>query len=202
MSVSPSPEKPAGRGAGSGVRRSQAPARSNAELTALALGLHDGSWFGCSGHWRSWSRARAWRWPRPKRRSPLRLDGGGDARLLWTRSFASPGDDWINDIVPISGGRFLAVGFLDRNDSAEAAANDWRALAVALGDDGAVSWSREYGVGSGIDAFWSAREAADDSFAFAGFTTRIGAGGIDGYALFTGAERRGEAGARLRRRRL
>ncbi|MGZ8283087.1 MAG: hypothetical protein ACXWUN_09085, partial [Allosphingosinicella sp.] len=115
----------------------------------------------------------------------LQLGGDPSARLAWTRVFASPGDDWINDLVALRDGRFLAVGFLDRNDAAGAAANDWRALAVTLRGDGEIAWSREYGAGSGIDAFWSAFEAADGRLAFAGFTTRIGSGGIDALAVDT-----------------
>lgn len=110
------------------------------------------------------------------------LAGDPAARLLWTRTFASPGDDWTNDIVPLSGGRYLAVGFLDRGDSPGA---DWRAFAATLGGDGTIEASHEYGQGGGIDAFWSAQEAADGRRFFAGFTTRIGAGGIDALAFST-----------------
>ena len=112
---------------------------------------------------------------------PLVLAGDPSARLVWTRTFASAGDDWINDIVPLRDGGVLAVGFLGRDESG----GDWRALAATLGEDGTVLSAREYGAGGGIDAFWSAIEAVDGRRAFAGFTTRIGAGGIDAFALFT-----------------
>ena len=81
----------------------------------------------------------------------------GVAEIRWLRTFASDKDDWINDIVPLHDGRFLAVGFLNRLDGSPP--SDWRALTVKLGEDGAIAWSREYGHGGGIDAFWSAREA-------------------------------------------
>jgi len=115
--------------------------------------------------------------------TPLVLDGDPSARLVWTRVFASPGDDWINDIVPLGDGRVLAVGFLGRVESG----GDWRALAATLREDGAVLSAREYGAGGGIDAFWSVAQGGDGRLAFAGFTTRIGAGGIDAFALFTDA---------------
>ena len=115
---------------------------------------------------------------------PLTVDGDPSARVMWTRAFASPADDWINDVVPISGGRYLAVGFLNRDGMA----SDWRALAVTLREDGAILSSREYGAGGGVDAFWSAQEAADGGLVFAGFTTRIGNGDINGYTLLTDAE--------------
>jgi hypothetical protein len=109
---------------------------------------------------------------------PLALDGDPAARIAWTRGFASAGDDWINDIVPLGGGRFLAVGFLGRGG----AGSDWRALAASFDDDGTVHAAREYGTGRGIDAFWSAASAGD-GLVFAGFTDRIGAGGIDAFVL-------------------
>jgi len=111
----------------------------------------------------------------------LVLNGDSGARLAWLRIFASPQDDWINDIVPISGRRYLAVGFLGRSDGV--AAPDWRALAVALRADGTILRQRTYGQAGGIDAFWSARESPDGRLTFAGFTTRIGAGGIDAWVL-------------------
>lgn len=115
--------------------------------------------------------------------APLVLAGDPGARVAWVQRFATPGDDWINDIVPVGGGRFLAVGFLDRGDG-----RDWRALAGLLNADGGLFWRGEYGAGGAIDALWSAEPGADGGFALAGFTTRIGAGGINGYALFADAE--------------
>lgn len=117
---------------------------------------------------------------------PLRLEGGGAARLAWTRTFASPGNDWINDIVPIGDGSHLAVGFLNRVDGEEP--SDWRALAARLKEDGTVLARHEYGAGGGIDAFWSAQPAPDGRVALAGFTTRIGGGGINGWSLIANAD--------------
>jgi hypothetical protein len=113
---------------------------------------------------------------------PLRLQGDSSARLLWMRTFASQGDDWINDIVPISGERYLAVGFLGRVDGFS---SDWRALAATLDESGTVLSTREYGEGGGVDAFWSADEAEDGRLILSGFTTRIGAGGIDALMVIT-----------------
>jgi uncharacterized delta-60 repeat protein len=118
--------------------------------------------------------------------TPLRLEGGGEARLVWTRTFASPGNDWINDIVPLGDGSQLAVGFLNRVDGHEP--SDWRALAVRLNAEGTVLARHEYGAGGGIDAFWSAQPMSDGRLALAGFTTRIGGGGIDGWSLIAGAD--------------
>lgn len=119
--------------------------------------------------------------PRPE---GLRLAGDSAARLVWLRSFASPGDDWINDIVPLSGERFLAVGFLNRDDQAAETARAWRALAAVFRADGSAAANRHYGE-RGINAFWSARESAGEQLAFAGFTTEGGAGGIDALAVLT-----------------
>jgi hypothetical protein len=113
------------------------------------------------------------------------LPSDGSTKVLWQRVFASAGDDWINDIVPLRDGTFMAVGYLDRADGA---GRDWRAFVARLRDSGDVVSAREYGAGGGIDAFWSVREAADGKLAFSGFTSRIGGGGIDGWAMVTAAD--------------
>ena len=110
----------------------------------------------------------------------------GSARLAWLRPFTSANDDWINDIVPLRDGSYLAVGFLNRLDGDTP--SDWRALAVKLGDDGSVSWSKEYGQGGGIDAFWSAREQDDGGLLFGGFSSRVGPGGINAWFAAAAAD--------------
>lgn len=99
---------------------------------------------------------------------------------------SSPGDDWINDIVELSDGGLLAVGFLNRVDGETP--SDWRALAAKYAADGEVRWSREIGEGGGLDAFWTAREGSDGAVALAGFTSRIGPGGINAYAAVLSAD--------------
>lgn len=110
----------------------------------------------------------------------------GSARIAWQRTFASANDDWINDIVPLRDGSQLAVGFLNRVDGDKP--SDWRALAVKLKDDGSVEWSKEYGQGGGIDAFWSAREQDDGSLIFGGFSSRVGPGGINAWFAAAAAD--------------
>lgn len=101
----------------------------------------------------------------------------GSSQVLWLQEFRSPLDDWINDILPLRDGSYLAAGFLNRADTG----SDWRVLAVKLNADGTIVWQREHGAGGGVDAYWGVHEASDGRFALAGFTTRIGAGGIDAY---------------------
>jgi uncharacterized delta-60 repeat protein len=101
--------------------------------------------------------------------------------IRWFRTFASEGDDWINDFVTLRDGRILAVGFLNRVELE----SDWRALVVDLNADGAIRRQSEYGQGAGVDSFWNAAEAPDGTLAHVGFTTRIGAGGIDAYLVRT-----------------
>jgi hypothetical protein len=48
--------------------------------------------------------------------SPL-LPTDGSVRVLWQRVFASPADDWINDIVAMHDGTFMAVGYLNRQET-------------------------------------------------------------------------------------
>lgn len=112
--------------------------------------------------------------PRPA----LRVDG---AELAWLRVVASPNDDWINDLVTLANGNLMAVGFVDRRDGDPKA--DWKATAIELRADGAVVSDRRHGEGSGIDAFWSMIEGVGGQRMFAGFTTRIGSGGIDALAV-------------------
>ena len=112
----------------------------------------------------------------------LQIAGDPAVRIEWQQDFASLGDDWVNDLVPLPDGRVVAVGFLDRGEG-----RDWRAFAAFIGADGRVSARHEYGAGGGIDSFWSAAPAADRSMVYAGFTTRLGGGGIDGWALFADA---------------
>jgi len=81
--------------------------------------------------------------------------------------------------VPLADGSSLAVGILNRLDASPP--SDWRALAVKLRDDGTVDWSKEYGAGGGVDAFWSVREQGDGGLLFGGFSTRVGPGGINAY---------------------
>ena len=111
---------------------------------------------------------------------PLAVVG---AELSWVRVIASANDDWINDLVPLANGNVMAVGFVDRRDGDSLA--DWKAAAVELRADGTSGSDRRYGEGGGIDAFWSMIEGRGGRRMFAGFTTRIGSGGIDGLALAT-----------------
>lgn len=127
------------------------------------------------------------------------LEVRGAKGPLWSRTFASAGDDWVNDLVPLANGNVLAVGFMGRDDDAPAA--DWAALAIEISPAGSVLSERRYGEGGGTDAFWSVLEAAGGRRMYAGFTTRIGGGGIDGWAALTEADGRlvaeqafGEAG--------
>lgn len=114
---------------------------------------------------------------------PLPFSVGGDRRahIVWDQRFASPNDDWVNDLVPLANGHVVAVGFLNRRDGSPT--SDWLALAAELSGDGLLVAQKGYGQGGGIDAFWSMREGSHGRRMFAGFTTRIGGGGINGYAV-------------------
>ncbi len=106
------------------------------------------------------------------------LASDGSLAVAWQRRFASPLDDWINQIVALSDGNHVAVGFLNRNDDGP---SDWRALVVKFDPRGEILWQREHGSGGGVDAYWAIQEGAGGRLATAGFTTRMGAGGIDGH---------------------
>jgi hypothetical protein len=109
------------------------------------------------------------------------LEVRGAEGPLWSRSIASPGDDWINALVPLRNGNVLGVGFVNRADASFE--SDWQAVAVELSAGGEAVSERRYGAGGGSDAFWSAAERADGNRVFAGFTSRIGPPDINGYVL-------------------
>lgn len=116
----------------------------------------------------------------------LGRDAPAGTRVEWMQTIASPGDDWINDLVSLKSGNILAVGFLNRDDAGFAA--DWLAVAAELQPDGKIVSDRRYGEHGGSDAFWSVAEAQDGRRIFGGFTTRIGPGGINGYVLVSRAD--------------
>jgi hypothetical protein len=116
---------------------------------------------------------------------PLKIEGDPAARALWSQTVASPNDDWINDLVALSNGNLVGVGFVNRSEQPDA---DWAAVAVELRPDGGVVADRRFGMGGGIDAFWSMMDGAGGRRTFAGFTTRIGAGGIDALVAITGPD--------------
>lgn len=115
--------------------------------------------------------------------APFAVAGDGSARISWLQRFTSPDDDWVNELVRVNGDHVMAVGFLGRRDGDPP--SDWLAMAAELSPGGQLIRQKSYGEGKGIDAFWSVAEAGDGKRMFAGFTTRIGAGGIDGLAILT-----------------
>lgn len=117
---------------------------------------------------------------------PLEVRGDRQAQIVWGRRLASENDDWVNDLVPLANGNVMAVGFLNRRDASPP--SDWLALAAELSIDGQLVAESSYGRGGGIDAFWSMREVSDRRRMFAGFTTRIGNGGISSLALLAVAD--------------
>jgi hypothetical protein len=114
------------------------------------------------------------------------LPSDGSSKALWTLRFASPQNDWINQILPLRDGAFLALGFLGREDGNDR--SDWRALAVKFTGEGKVVWRKEYGAGAGRDAFWTAVEAPDGRIFATGFTDRVGSGGLDAWVAVLGAD--------------
>jgi hypothetical protein len=124
----------------------------------------------------------------PAATQPLPLTIGGDSsvRVEWGRVIATAGDDWINDLVPLRNGNLLGVGFLNRSDGSPN--SDWLAVSVELQSGGTIASQRRYGDQGGSDAFWSAVESADGRRVFAGFTTRVGPGGINAYVLVSRAD--------------
>lgn len=107
--------------------------------------------------------------------------------IEWSQVIASPADDWINDIVPVGSEEYLLAGFVGRTQG-EAA--NWRGLYARLSGDGKLIARHEYGAEKGIDAFWTGKPASSGDVWLGGFTSRIGAGGIDAWAARVDAQGR------------
>ena len=110
----------------------------------------------------------------------LQVSGDPAARAVWTRVIESVENDWINDLVLLKNGNIAAAGFLGRRDDPP---SDWSAVVAEIGKDGALVRQTGHGAGSGVDAFFGMLECDDGRRALAGFTTRIGHGGIDALAV-------------------
>ncbi|WP_310467332.1 hypothetical protein [Sphingomonas sp.] len=123
--------------------------------------------------------------PAAENRVGIGRDAPSGLRIEWAQAIASPGDDWINDIFALAPGEFGLAGFVDRADAAGA---DWRSLYARISQNGQVRARHEFGAGRGIDAFWAGAAAADGETWLAGFTSRIGAGGIDAWAARIAAD--------------
>ena len=116
----------------------------------------------------------------PESPPPLTVSGDDKARLHWVRTFSTPNEDWINDLALLRNGNVAAAGFLNRRDDPP---SDWSAVLAEVTPDGELVRQTHHGEGSGIDAFFGLAEAENGSLMFAGFTTRIGHGGIDAWTL-------------------
>ena len=110
----------------------------------------------------------------------LTVTGIGGARLDWVRTISSSNDDWINDLVLLRNGNVAAAGFINRRDDPP---SDWSAVLAEFATDGTLVGQSRHGEGSGTDAFFGLAEGEDGSRVLAGFTTRIGHGGIDAWTL-------------------
>jgi hypothetical protein len=115
----------------------------------------------------------------------LTVDGDEAAQLTWMQVISSPQNDWINDLILLRTGNIAAAGFVNRRDEPP---SDWSAVLAELAQDGSLVRRTDYGEGGGIDAFFGLLEAEERDRALAGFTTRIGHGGIDALSIIAGAD--------------
>ena len=117
---------------------------------------------------------------------PPPLSAGGDAaaRIEWTQVISSPENDWINDLAMLPNGNVAAAGFVNRRDEPP---SDWSAVVAEIRPNGSLVRRSDYGEGAGIDAFFGMLVAESHRRVLAGFTTRIGHGGIDALSLIADA---------------
>lgn len=116
---------------------------------------------------------------------PSHLSVSNPEKLQWLRVIATANDDWINDLSLLANGNIAAGGFINRRD---APPSDWSGVLIELRPDGTINRQSNYGEGAGIDAVFGLLEAAGGERVLAGFTTRIGHGGIDGLSILTRAD--------------
>ena len=112
--------------------------------------------------------------------APLQVSGDPEARIEWTRVISSPENDWMNDVILLRNGNVAAAGFIGRRDDPP---SEWSAVVAEIDRNGRLVRQNDYGAGSGIDAFFGMLEAPDGRRVLAGFTSRIGHGGIDGLSV-------------------
>jgi outer membrane protein assembly factor BamB len=116
---------------------------------------------------------------------PLTVQGEDGLALEWVRPVSSPFNDWVNDLDQLRNGNIAASGFVNRRDDPP---SDWSAIVAEIRPDGSLAKRSDYGAGGGVDAIFSFAEAEDGTRFLAGFTTRIGKGGIDGLSMLTRAD--------------
>jgi hypothetical protein len=103
----------------------------------------------------------------------------GATAVSWATTFGSKKEDWVNKVIQLRDGNFVAVGFVDRNDAGPA---EWDAFAHKFAADGRTIWTKRFG-GKGLDAIWSVKETEGGRLALAGFSANASAGETDLWLL-------------------
>lgn len=112
----------------------------------------------------------------------LDLPGIASPGVRWTWTDGTARTDWINRIAHLRDGSYVAVGFVNRDDSGAGASSELDAVVRRFRGDGSEIWTRRI-ANPGIDAAWSVKEAADGRIAIGGFSELGGAGGTDMWLL-------------------
>jgi hypothetical protein len=103
-------------------------------------------------------------------------------RLLWEKTFGSPGGDEAYALQETADGGFVIAGRGSHTGN-DAGFNVYLAKTDGGGD---LQWQKTFG-GPGLDAGYSVRQTSDFGFVVVGDTTSFGAGGSDIYLIRTDA---------------
>src|SRR5262249_12454912 len=101
------------------------------------------------------------------------------AAVKWAASFGSLREDWVNKVIRLRDGTFVAVGFVDRTVTGP---SECDGIAFRFGPGGKPIWTRRFG-GPGVDALWSVKETPDGRLAMVGFSANDSAGSNDLWLL-------------------
>lgn len=107
----------------------------------------------------------------------LKLDANGDS--LWMQTYGGNFEDNTEELWITNDGGCIIAG-----SSNSFSSGDLDGYIVKVDSDGNTLWTRSYG-GSGIDAFRSVQQTADNGYVIAGYTNSIGAGDYDMWLIKT-----------------
>jgi len=103
----------------------------------------------------------------------VKVDGEGNQK--WENSYGGNSGTDAFDLVELSDGSILAVGFI-------AVDTDFQIYLIKVNANGNLLWEKSYG-GTEYDVGYSINRTSDDGFIISGYTASKGAGGRDGYLV-------------------
>jgi predicted secreted protein len=104
-----------------------------------------------------------------------------DGNMQWNKTYGGTKADWVVDVIKTSDGGYAIIG---ATNSFGAGGQD--AWLIKTDDAGTMLWNKTYG-GTGADMGESMVQTGDGGYAWVGYTSSFGAGGIDCWFVKTDA---------------